>query len=417
MEKNTEIRKVEKCRICESKNLHKFLDLGSMPIPNGFLKQESLNIKEKKYPLACFFCNSCGFVQLTHVVNPKIMFTNYVYIPSGARVMMNNFSNLANQVSKKLKNIKKSLVVDIGSNDGSLLKFFKSYNAKVLGIDPAKNLAKIATKNGIPTEALLFNEKNAKKIVKKWGKATAITATNVIAHIDDLHEVFKSVDLMLDDEGIFVTEFPYLLDLVEKNQFDTIYHEHLSYFSLKPWNLLVEKFGFEIIGVRRLLIHGGSIRIMHKRKNGKKTTKNKTLEYLISLEEDRGLYKIKTYENFAKRLEKIKTELKNLLYKIKKDKKKIIGHGAPAKGNVLMHYFDIGKETLDYIVDSTPYKQGLFTPEKHVPIYSDEKLKTDEADYSLILAWNFSDEIMSKHRGFKKRGGKFIIPIPEVKII
>lgn len=412
-----EIKEQKKCRICFSKKLYKFVDLGNMPIPNGFLKENQLTKDEKKYPLACYFCEDCGLVQLTHVVNPKIMFSHYVYVPSGARVMLNNFNNLANEARKQVSLNSKSLVCDIGSNDGSLLKAFKPYGVRVLGIDPAKNLAKLAIKNGIPTEAVLFNEKNTDKIIKKWGRADVVTATNVIAHIDDLHEVFKSLKNLLKTNGVFITEFPYLLDLIEKNQFDTIYHEHLSYFSLKPWQKIAGEYGFEITSIQRLSIHGGSIRIFHKKKEKIKLKKSRVLNYLINLEEQRGLYVRKTYDDFTKRLQKIKNDLNFKLNNIKKSGKKIVGYGAPAKGNVLTHFFDIGKDVLDYIVDSTPYKQGLFTPGKHIPIFSEQQIDNNKPDYLLILAWNFANEIISKNRKFKRRGGKFIIPIPEVKII
>ncbi len=411
------VKKITKCRVCKSTGLYKFLDLGQMPIPNGFLTKETLKKKEEKYNLACFYCNSCGLVQLTHVVNPNIMFKNYVYIPSTAKIMMNNFSNLAFAVHKRFKLGNKDLVVDIGSNDGSLLTFFKSFQSKVLGIDPAINLAKVAELKGVPTMTSLFNSKVALKAVKKFGKATAITATNAIAHIHNLHEVFKGVDILLSKNGVFVTEFPYLYDLVSKNQFDTIYHEHLSYFSLKPWVHLVEKFDFEIIDVKRLLIHGGSLRLTHRRKSGKAKHHIKSVRYLTNLEKELGLHEKQTYNDFSLRILALKKDLKKYLTDLKKANKKIVGYGAAAKGNVLTNFFNIGTETLDYIVDSVPYKQGLYTPGKHIPIFSEHKIVEDQPDYALILAWNFADEIIEKQKEFLKKGGRFIIPVPSVRTI
>lgn len=408
---------VKKCRICFSKRLYRFLDLGSMPIPNGFLKEDDLAKPENKFELACLYCENCGLVQLTKVVNPEIMFRNYVYIPSTAKVMMNNFSNLVSHVNEYKKLSERHMVVDIGSNDGSLLTFFKAYGTKVLGIDPAENLAQVARMQGVPTETLLFGRKSAQKIVSKYGKCDAITATNVIAHINNLHSVLGGVSQLLKEDGIFITEFPYLLDLILKNEFDTIYHEHLSYFSLKPWVALLERYGFEIIDAKRLLIHGGSIRLIHRRKKAARNTFSKTLKYLISLEEYHGLYDKKSYDRFFQRVTNLKGDLKLLLSDLKKKRKKVAGYGAAAKGNVLTHYFDIGRETLDFIVDSTPYKQGLFTPGKHIPVYSEQKLLTERPDYALILAWNFADEIMEKQKKYKRDGGHFIIPVPKVKVI
>src|SRR3989344_7765548 len=235
------VKDLKKCRVCGSSKVVKFLDFGSMPIPNGYLNSKELVGLERKFELACFFCEECYLVQLTKVVNPNFMFRNYVYVSAMANVMMNNFSNLSHQIYKSQKLNSRSLVVDIGSNDGSLLAFFKNFGVKVLGIDPAKNLAKIANMRGINTESVLFNLKNAKKIAKKYGQADVICGCNVIAHIDDLHQVMKGVDSLLKKNGVFITEFPYLLDLINKSEFDTIYHEHLSYFSLKPWLRLVNE--------------------------------------------------------------------------------------------------------------------------------------------------------------------------------
>ncbi|MBI2595286.1 methyltransferase domain-containing protein [Candidatus Daviesbacteria bacterium] len=408
-------KKINVCRICKSKKLYHFLDLGKQPIPNGFLKKEQLILKENFFKLACFFCRSCGLVQLTHVVSPALMFKNYAYIPSGAKMMLNNFSNLAYQANHQIKLSKSSLCVDIGSNDGSLLKFFKAFEAKVLGIDPAQNLADVAIKAGIPTEVMMFNEKTADRIIKSHGKADIITATNVVAHIDNLHSLLKGILKLLKNGGIFITEFPYLLDLVAKNQFDTIYHEHLSYFSLKPWLKLISGYGFEIAAAQRLQIHGGSIRLTHRRRRLKHISR--VVKYLVDLEARQGLHSAQGFEDFSKRIFNLKDQLRAALKNLKDQGKRVVGLGAPAKGNVLTSFFNIGVETLDYIVDSTPLKHGLFSPGKHIPIFPESRLLEDRPDYGLILAWNFSDEIIKKHEKFKKIGGKFIIPIPEVRII
>jgi len=415
---NKDFRVVKKCRICKSSKLYKFLDLNKMPIPNGFRKKEDLNKREPKYELGCFFCENCGLVQLTIVVNPEIMFKNYLYFSALSKVMMNNFSSLSHEAYLAENLDENSLVCDIGSNDGSLLKFFKSYDSKIVGVDPAENIAKIAELSGIPTEVEYFNSISAKKIRKKYGLADVITATNVIAHTDNLYEVFKGVDILLKKDGIFITEFPYLVDLIDRLEFDTIYHEHLSYFSLKPWDFLVEKCGFEICDIRRLPIHGGSIRITHRRKiKNLKNPAKKTLEFLLNLEEKKGLNKKETYDEFSLKVNTLKEELLTLLKSLKKDGKKIVGYGAAAKGNVLTNFFGIDTKILDFIVDATPYKQGLFTPGMKIPVYAENRLLKKMPDYAIILAWNFANEIMEKQETFSAKGGRFIIPLPEIKII
>ncbi|MBI2327923.1 methyltransferase domain-containing protein [Candidatus Curtissbacteria bacterium] len=410
-----EYKIIKKCRICGSKNLHKFLDFGQMSLANNFLTDDELNRVEARYPLYCLFCANCGLVQLGVVVNPRIMFCNYPYIPSGSGVMMNNFASLAYEVGKRMKFGEKSLVIDIGSNDGTLLTFFKKMGTRILGVDPAKNLSRMAQLSGVPTVTKLFNRQTAKSLVNKYGKADLVLATNVVAHIDDLYDFLRGVSTMLGSRGLFICEFPYVLDLIARNQFDTIYHEHLSYFALLPWSRIVSRLDFEIVDVARLSIHGGSLRLTHKKKSG--TRRSKAVDYLVALERRHGLYDVATYEAFAKRIEGLGEKLKLVLGDFKTRGKRIIGLGAAAKGNVLTNFFDIGGDILDYIADSTPYKWGLYTPGKHIAIYPEERVEFDLPDFGLILAWNFANEIMRKHQQFKKRGGKFIIPIPEVKII
>ena len=338
---------LNKCRICGSRELFKFLNLGLMPIPNGFLKIEDTNKPEDKYELSCLSCENCGLVQLTNMVNPNLMFKNYVYVPSESKTMMNNFSNLSHQIFSTSKLGGKSLIVDIGSNDGSLLSFFKNYGTKILGVDPAENLAKIAEMKGIPTEIRSFNLKNAKILKKKYGSADVITATNVVAHINDLHNFFKGISHLLSKNGVFVTEFPYLLELIRGTEFDTIYHEHLSYFSLKPWITLVESYGFEIVNVQKLLIHGGSIRLTHKKEGKRNRIAEHMVKNMISVEEKYGIYNKKTLSAFSYRVDTLKIELMNLLRHLKRKRKKIVGYGAAAKGNILTNYFNI--DLLQYI--------------------------------------------------------------------
>ena len=268
--------KISNCRICDSTDLIDVLDLGKQPIPNGFLKKEDLKAKESKYPLSVCFCNNCTLMQLKYIVRPEIMFKNYLYIPSSSKTRIEHFKKLAEEVKEMVGLSDKSLVIDVGSNDGSLLNCFKNLGTKILGIDPAENLVKVATLSGVPTVEGYFGASIAKKVQQGYGYASAILATNVIAHIDNLHDVLKGAEVLLNDKGVFVTQFPYLLDLIEKNLFDTIYHEHLSYFSVKSLLNLASKSEFEIFDITRNDLDGGSIRVYWKKKTNKKLPVNKT---------------------------------------------------------------------------------------------------------------------------------------------
>jgi hypothetical protein len=415
---NKSYKKVTICRICKSKNLDEVIDLGKQPIPNGFLTKEQLKEREGKYPLAVIFCNDCSLMQLKYLVDPKIMFKNYLYIPSASKTRVDYFRTMAEQVISIGKLSKNSLVVDIGSNDGSLLVCFKNLNTRILGIDPAENLVKIAELNGVPTELGYFDSVLAKKVLKKHGGADAITATNVIAHIQNLHEVLSGGEILLKEEGIFVMHFPYTLDLLKYNLFDTIYHEHLSYFSMKSLLELAEQSEFEIFDVLRSELDGGSLRVFWKKKNNTKIKVNSKAIKKILLEEEKfGLHDISAYKDFEKRVKKLKKDTLIELNKLKKKGKIIVGYGAAAKANVLLNYFNIDTKIIDYIVDSTSYKQGLLTPGVHIPIYSEERIYQTNPDYVLIFAWNFSKEIIEKNKLFQKNGGKFILIEPDFKII
>lgn len=408
--KNTNVKIITQCRICSSKNLIDVLDLTDQPIPNGFLTKEELKQKEEKYPLAVCFCNNCSLMQLRYLVNAKVMFDNYLYIPSASKTRIGHFKNLASEIKELTNFNEKSLIVDVGSNDGSLLVAFKNLGVRTLGIDPAENLVKVAALSGIETVNSYFDSKVAAKISKKYGKAKAILATNVIAHIHNLHEVIKGGEILLEDDGVFLMQFPYSLDLIEKNLFDTIYHEHLSYFSVKSLLVLAEKSKLEIFNIEKSELDGGSLKVYWKKKTDKKRKINSgVINKILKEEEDFGLYDIKTYEQFKKRVEKLKKEVVKKLKTLKKKNKFIVGYGAAAKANVLLNYFGIDKKTIDYLVDSTSYKQGKFTPGSHIPIYPEDKIYETNPDYVIIFAWNFAKEIMDKNKRFKEKGGKFIL--------
>ncbi len=412
------LKKITECRICKSKDLIDVIDLTDQPIPNGFLTKEQLKQKEEKYPLVVCFCNNCSLMQLRYLVNAKVMFDNYLYIPSASKTRVEHFKGLAQEVKEITDFNEKSLVIDIGSNDGSLLITFKNLGARTLGIDPAENLVKVAALSGIETVNDYFDSKVAAKVVKKYGKAKAMLATNVIAHIHNIHEVIRGGEILLENDGIFLMQFPYSLDLIEKNLFDTIYHEHLSYFSVRSLLVLAQDSDLEIFNIEKSDLDGGSLKVYWKKRSNKKIKTNQDkLNKILKEEEDFGLYDIKTYMEFTKRVEKLKDQVVKKLKELKKKNKSIVGYGAAAKANVLLNYFGIDKKTIDYLVDSTPYKQGRFTPGSHIPIYSEDEIYKTNPDYVIIFAWNFAKEIMDKNRKFKKSGGKFIFVEPELKII
>lgn len=409
------VKKITNCRLCKSRKLKKILDLGKTPPANSFLKKSQLKDKEDFFPLAVNFCTDCSQLQLSHVVSPEILFRHYVWVSSTSPVTVAHFEEYAKSVFEKIKLKKNDLVVEMGSNDGVLLKPFKKLGARVLGVDPALNVALRATKEGILTLPHFFNVKIAKQIVKKYGKAKVISANNVFAHINDLDEIVKAVCELLDKEGAFVIEAPYNIDLVEKNLFDIVYHEHLSYLAIKPLDRFFKSFGMQIFDVVRTPVHGGSVRIFVKTRLAKHKI-NKSVKEFIDLEKRKKLSDINTYYEFAKHIKKNKISLLKLLRKLKKENKSIAGYGAPAKSTTLLHYFGIGKEIIDFIADDSRFKHGLFTPGKHIPVVAAEQLYIKKPDYLLILAWNFADSIMKMHERYREQGGKFIVPVPIPKI-
>lgn len=409
-----EVVKLEVCRACGSSDLLLFLQLGPTPVPNGFLKAHHRHKAEKFYPLDVCFCKDCGLVQLAHVVSPKVMFRNYVYIPSTSETMRTHFASLARLAVRKTGAKDEDLILDIGSNDGTLLKSFRALKMRILGVDPAENLVKKANQEGVKTICALFTQELASKIKKDYGVAKIITATNVVAHVHDLHDFFEGTKTLLHNEGLFIAEFPYLIDLIEGVEFDTIYQEHLSYFSITPFENLLKRHRLYLIDVQKLPVHGGSVRVFVSKKPMKMGGRVKKL---LQLEEKKGILNPQTYLKFRRKVDKVRHELVQLLWGLRLENKQIVGYGASAKGNVMLNYCRIGPETLDYILDSIPYKQGKYTPGMHIPIFPEEKLLEDQPDFALLLAWNFADEIIKKQTEYRKRGGKFILAIPRLTIV
>ncbi len=415
MKKNGIIKKKDSCRVCKGKDLSKVLTLGPTPLANAFLSKEEADSAESFYPLDLYFCNNCSFLQLGHVVSPEVLFKNYVYVSSTSKVFISHFEEFAKDVFKRFKLDSKSLVIDIGSNDGILLKPFKKLGAKVLGIEPAKEIAKVARKEGVDTVSEFFSVNLAKRIVNKQGKAKIITATNVFAHIDDLDEVINGLNELLDDDGVFIMEAPYLVDFLEKRYFDLVYHEHLSYWAVKPLITLFRRFDMVLFDVQKVDVHGGTIRVFIKKQRGLYKIEKRVQDFL-DFEKRAKLNDKKTYLDYSTKVSENKIELVSLLSSLKSKGKKIAAYGAPAKGNTLLNFFSIGTEILDYVVDDSPWKQGLYTPGKRIPVVSSKKMYEKKPDYMLILAWNFADSIIKMHEKYQSMGGKFIIPVPKPKI-
>lgn len=407
---------VKKCRMCKRSNLVKYLDLGFTPPADNFLTSEQLKHPETHYPLDVMVCTDCGLSQLGYVVPPEILFgVDYVYEMSITRAGREHFTKFGESVTKKLKLSSKDLVIDVGSNVGVLLEAFKNSGTRVLGIDPAITVVEIARNRGIDTIQDFFNIDLAHKILRDRGPAAVITGTNVFAHIDDLDELIKGANILLKKGGVFIFESPYFVNLIRDLEYDTIYHEHLSYLSVKPLINFFKMFGMEVFDIIESDLHGGSFRVFVSR-IGERPVAKKVDEY-VQKEEESQLYSLDNLNKFAKRVEKNRNDLINLLHSLKAEGKKIAGIAAPAKGMTLLNYCKIGPETLDFTTEKSTLKVGKFTPGMHVPIYPDSELVNKKIDYALLLAWNFADEIMNNLKEYKDSGGKFIIPIPEPKIV
>lgn len=400
-----DISKIEKCRACGGKEFTKWIDLGIQPIANNLVKDIN-EIDESYYPLKLVVCNNCELVQTEYDIDPDIIFNNYLYQSSTSSIFRKHFETLA-QIEFNYDRVRKGdLVVDIGSNDGILLKPFKELGAKVIGIEPAKNVAEVAEKNGIKTISDYFTKEVAAKIVKDYGKAKLVTATNVFAHIPNLDEVMEAIKILLSDDGRFMIEVAYLPRMLEQKTFDLVYHEHVLYWHLEPLIKYLDSHGFYVDEVRETSTHGGSIRVYAKYGN------EKTL-----LAMDKNLVKTIQFKAFPSIIKFNREDIKKKLKKIKKNGKVIVGYGAPAKMSTVTNYFDIGRETIDYIFDDAVEKQGYYSPGKYIKIVPyNADILNEYVDYIFLFAWNFKDSIITKLRADGYRG-KFIIPFPNIHIL
>jgi SAM-dependent methyltransferase len=403
-----------RCRVCQRETLEKFLSLGPTPLANRFLKREQLEETEPSFPLDVYFCHTCGLVQLVDVVPAEVLFHDYPYLTGVSSPMRTHFAALAEEVAQQYHVGPDNLVVDIGSNDGTLLSGFRRFGPNILGVEPAANVAATANAAGIQTISQFFSPALAEEIARTRGPARVVLATNVFAHVHDLDRFLQGVSALLSPEGVLVIEVPYLVDMLNNTEFDTIYHEHLSYFAVRPLVALFRRFGMGIVGVKRLRVHGGSIRVAVQKSPAPQAP---LVGQMVNEEAERGLGSMRTYHDFAERVRMIREELVALLRSLKARGKRTVGYGAPAKGNTLLNFCKVGPDLVEYLVDATPAKQGRFSPGMHVPVFSDTRFQSDRPDYALLLAWNYADEILKKEVAYRERGGKFITPIPRPAIL
>ena len=406
-------RNIVNCRMCDSSHLYEFLDLGFLPPADGILTKEELDEPEVNFPLKVCQCQDCGLTQLTYAVDPTLLYgEKYSYESSTTETGKKHYHEMAEGIVNRF-NLKDDLVIDIGSNVGVLLEGFQNNGCKVLGIDAAPKIVKIANDRGIETIQSLITMDVASRVVREKGKAKVVCGTNVFSHIDDKNGLIKSVDKLLDEDGIFVIEAPYLISLIDKMEYDTIYLDHLEYLSLKPIVNFFDKHGFQVFDVEEYPIHGTSLRVFVGRK-GKHTVES-SVDRLLKLEDEKGIYKREVLDDFARKVDNHRKEFVSMMHDLKSQGKRIVGISAPAKGNTLLNYCKLNTNVIDWMTEKAEIKHGHYTPGMHIPIVSEDKLLEEGADYGVIFAWNFAKEIARNkiNQEFVKGGGKLIVPIPK----
>jgi len=404
------------CRFCGSAVRHTFVDLGMSPLCESFLGREQIDQMEPFYPLHAYVCEECFLVQVKEYVAPEGIFTEYAYFSSYSQSWLRHAKAYVDMITERLGLDARSHVVELGSNDGYLLQNFVTKGIPALGVEPAANVAVAARKKGVPTVVVLFGETAARELAADGKQADLIIGNNVLAQVPDLNDFVKGMKVLLKPSGVITMEFPHLLQLMEENQFDTIYHEHFSYFSLLTAVRIFAAHGLRLFDVEELGTHGGSLRIYvgHAEDSAKQVTER--VQKLAEREEAAGLRTVSRYTQFTEQVHETKRRLLEFLIGVKRQGKSVVGYGAPGKGNTLLNYCGIRTDFMDYTVDRNPYKHGKFLPGTHIPIYSPERINETRPDYVLILPWNLREEIMEQLAEIRSWGGQFVVPIPDVKV-
>lgn len=402
-----------KCRSCDGGRLHPVLSLGSTPLANSLLTAEELDRSEPTYPLELAFCEDCSLAQITETVPPDLLFGHYLYFSSFSETMLAHAAELAEELVAARKLGPESLVVELASNDGYLLQDYARAGVPVLGVEPAANVAEAARARGIPTLTEFFDQAVGERLRDEGKRADVVHAHNVLAHVADLNGFVAGIAALLKEDGIAVIEAPHVREMVRRLEFDTIYHEHLCYYSLSALKPLFERHGLRLVDARRVEIHGGSIQLRVAHSGGP----SPELCELLAEEEREGVDRLEYFASFAKRVEELRATLLELLAKLRRGGRSIAAYGASAKGSTLLNYCGLGPDTIDFVVDRSTVKQGLFTPGTHLPILSPEVLLERRPDLALLLTWNFKDEILAQQEAYRQAGGRFILPIPWPEVV
>ena len=403
------------CRLCGSRALRLILDMGWMPLAGEFPLARQVG-REKRYPLRIFLCDRCLLVQVLDVVSPKILFRDYRYLSSVTSTLRGHFESLAGEYARRSRAVADPFVVEIGSNDGVLLGPLKARGIRSLGVDPAANVVRLAEERGLAVENAFFDERTAARILERDGPASIITGSNVLAHIDDMESVLRGARRLLRPGGVFVMEVHYLPDLIRDLQYDFFYHEHLCYYSLRALIPFLARHGLHVFDAVRFPIHSGSIRI-YSRKSDRPVVGTGRLRALLTLERRMRLGEVATYTRFAQKVQRHASRLRAELVALKSKGARIVGYGAPGRGNTLLNFCRIGVKELDYIVDASPNRHGRFTPGTHVRIDPPGAMRKDPPDVALLLAWPYEKEVLSKEGWFLEGGGRFLVPLPELRWI
>jgi 2-polyprenyl-3-methyl-5-hydroxy-6-metoxy-1,4-benzoquinol methylase len=404
------------CRFCNKKLKYTFANLGVSPLANSYLKEEQLQNMEPFFPLNVWVCEKCYLVQLSEFQNPENIFSDYAYFSSYSDSWLKHAKNFAYKMIQRFGLNSQSSIIEIASNDGYLLQYFKEKGIPVLGIEPAKNVAKAAQEKGIPTISEFFGVKTASKMAGKKKYADLLIGNNVLAHVPDLNDFVKGMKIILKPNGIISMEFPHLMQLMKENQFDTIYHEHFSYFSFMTVNKIFAEHGLNIFNVEELATHGGSLRIFACHAGDDTKAIENGVALLLKKEKRAGFDTLEHHLSFNKKVETIKLEILEFFIKVKKDRKTIAAYGAPAKGNTLLNFCGIRTDFIDYTVDRSPHKQGKFLPGSRIPIFHPDEIKRTKPDYLIILPWNLKEEIMEQMGCLRDWGGKFVTFIPNTTV-